>query len=233
MGNQVSSSSVDIDSIITDVFSCPVCYEEYSDQIIQCSAGHDVCGTCAPKLPSCPVCYGSLNGTRNYSMETFIRKVKGKYITIEDNLDNKVKIKEDICTCLKSSKETTQTNVETTKLDSVAQSTTNENFDDRPIFLIKDDNHNVRVFETGAHGKHHLDRVDSLPSSSDDFPVVLTEDELLHNLRSFSLESDEPKDVVPKNIYSEMSSSTYSKNKFNEKVEDDFEKAIRLSLIEY
>eukprot|EP01006_Ploeotia_vitrea_P047342 TRINITY_DN67115_c7_g4_i1.p1 TRINITY_DN67115_c7_g4~~TRINITY_DN67115_c7_g4_i1.p1 ORF type:complete len:330 (+),score=-17.92 TRINITY_DN67115_c7_g4_i1:44-1033(+) len=43
------------------LIECPVCMETMSPPIYQCHAGHLLCQTCYPKLPTCPTCRATLN----------------------------------------------------------------------------------------------------------------------------------------------------------------------------
>ncbi|GAB0093823.1 hypothetical protein DMENIID0001_090020 [Sergentomyia squamirostris] len=85
MGNQ--ASSVNIESVVKDIFECPVCYEKFSGEIVQCTAGHAVCGNCVKRLENCPVCHKPIRGTRNFCMEEIVKELERLGISIEDAIE--------------------------------------------------------------------------------------------------------------------------------------------------
>lgn len=54
---------------LATLFECPVCFDYVLPPIMQCSAGHLVCGQCRPKLQVCPTCRGPVPSIRNLAME--------------------------------------------------------------------------------------------------------------------------------------------------------------------
>lgn len=52
---------------------CPVCLDVFEGRILQCHAGHSVCGSCHKKLSACPTCRGGFaSKMRNYALEEVI-----------------------------------------------------------------------------------------------------------------------------------------------------------------
>ena len=51
-------------NIASRIPECPVCYERFTgqSQVFQCQQGHFVCGTCRPRVQTCPVCRGPMMG---------------------------------------------------------------------------------------------------------------------------------------------------------------------------
>ena len=51
-------------NIASRIPECPVCYERFTgqSQVFQCQQGHFVCGTCRPRVHTCPVCRGNMMG---------------------------------------------------------------------------------------------------------------------------------------------------------------------------
>ena len=52
---------------------CPVCLEvPYGIEVINCIAGHIVCGPCRKKINKCGLCNGEFTTGRNYPMEGIV-----------------------------------------------------------------------------------------------------------------------------------------------------------------
>uniref|UniRef100_A0A0K0E4I0 E3 ubiquitin-protein ligase n=1 Tax=Strongyloides stercoralis TaxID=6248 RepID=A0A0K0E4I0_STRER len=54
---------------VLNAFECPVCLEYMVPPLFQCGAGHLVCGSCRPKISSCPSCRGPVPNVRNLALE--------------------------------------------------------------------------------------------------------------------------------------------------------------------
>ena len=63
-------------NIASRIPECPVCYERFTgqSQVFQCQQGHFVCGTCRPRVHTCPVCRGNMMGRCN-GFEQFLQSL--------------------------------------------------------------------------------------------------------------------------------------------------------------
>ena len=63
-------------SLASRIPECPVCFERFTgeSQVFQCQQGHFVCGTCRPRVQSCPVCRGPMMGRCN-GFERFLQSL--------------------------------------------------------------------------------------------------------------------------------------------------------------
>ena len=63
-------------NIASRIPECPVCYERFTgqSQVFQCQQGHFVCGTCRPRVQTCPVCRGIMMGRCN-GFEQFLQSL--------------------------------------------------------------------------------------------------------------------------------------------------------------
>uniref|UniRef100_A0A1B0CJE3 RING-type domain-containing protein n=2 Tax=Lutzomyia longipalpis TaxID=7200 RepID=A0A1B0CJE3_LUTLO len=71
-------------SVVDPIFGCPVCYEKYKGRILVCLKGHSVCEQCSRQLQKCPQCNAEYRGTRNYSLEDIVVKLKQMNCSPED-----------------------------------------------------------------------------------------------------------------------------------------------------
>merc|ERR1712218_139206 len=63
-------------NIASRIPECPVFYERFTgqSQVFQCQQGHFVCGTCRPRVNTCPVCRGPMMGRCN-GFEQFLQSL--------------------------------------------------------------------------------------------------------------------------------------------------------------
>jgi hypothetical protein len=65
-----------MEQILLSVMKCPGCTEFMVPPITLCVNGHNVCGTCKPKLHVCPTCRDLFLGVQNEALEKLAREVK-------------------------------------------------------------------------------------------------------------------------------------------------------------
>ncbi|GAB0099216.1 Zinc finger, RING/FYVE/PHD-type [Sergentomyia squamirostris] len=102
MGTNASTSSStstmassENNSLFERIFVCPICFEKYSGNIMQCQSGHSVCEICFRDVTQCPQCRGNFIGTRNYIMEDFILELGRMKISPEKAMEAVLKCAKD------------------------------------------------------------------------------------------------------------------------------------------
>lgn len=63
---------------IPDHFKCPICFEPFIEEVVQCNNGHLICEFCYNKLPSpekCPSCRSDMSYIRNRAIEDLVAKL--------------------------------------------------------------------------------------------------------------------------------------------------------------